>query len=197
MAEEINMYLGDAAIALLSMATKPKSEKMHSAILKYRKSLISMWHTISIPAVTRKLELIITSYYNQVYTKGSQVKPKHDTEVPITKRMLNKTWRLAPISDSKKSKGEKTNNDLLGKDMDNITGREKIFYQDQLRERECRLSEEIDDEYKQDIQRQCKEKLEEERREEAESSFINSPDFEENYTPRVRCRGRISETTPK
>ena len=152
------MYLGDklptvydAAIALLSMATKPKSEKMHSAILKYRKSLISMWHrsfgkehTISIPAVTRKLEF-----------KGSRVKPKHDTEVPISKRMLNKTWRLAPISDSKKSKGEKTNNDLLdiGKDMDNITGREKVFYQDQLRERECRLSEEIDDEYEQDCQR--------------------------------------------
>ena len=165
MAEEINIYLGDklptvydAAIALLSMATKPKSEKMHSATLKYRKSLISMWHclfgkehTISIPTVTRKLELIVTSYYNQVYTKGSRVKPKHDTEVPISKRMLNKTWRLASISDSKKSKGEKTNNDLLdiGKDMDNITGREKIFYQDQLRERECRLSEEIDDEYEQ------------------------------------------------
>ena len=143
MAEEINMYLGDkpptvydAAIALLSMATKPKSEKMHSAILKYRKSLISMWHrsfgkehTISIPAVTRKLELIVTSYYNQVYTKGSRVKPKHDTEVPISKRMLIKTWRLAPISDSKKSKGEKTNNDLLDidKDMDLTSQGERKF----------------------------------------------------------------------
>ena len=76
--------------------------------------------------------------------------------------------------------------------MDNITGRENIFYQDQLREQECRLSEEIDE---QDCQRQCEEKLEEERREEEESSFINSPDFEENYTPRVTCRGRISDTT--
>ena len=211
MAVEFGIYLGDklptvydAAIQLFKMATKPKSEKMHNAILNYRNNLISMWHrsfgkehTLSHPAITRKLELIVSSYYNQVYTKCGRVKPKHANEVPKQKRMLNKAWRLAPISDSKKSKGEKQNNDLLdiGKDMGNITGREKMFYQDQLREREYRLSEEIDDEFEQDCQHQCEEKVEEERREEAESSFINSPDFEENYTPRVRCKGRISDTT--
>ena len=210
---EFSIYLGDklptvydAAIQLFKMATRPKSERMHKAILSYRNNLILMWHrsfgkehTLSIPAVTRKLELIVNSYNNQVYTKCGRVKPKHANEVLKQKRMLNKTWRLAPISDCKmkKGKGNKQNNDLLdiGKDMDKLTGREKMFYQDQLRERECRLSEEIDDEYELDCQHQCEEKVAEERREEAELSFINSPEFEENYTPRVRCRGRISDTT--
>ena len=40
----------------------------------------------------------------------------------------------------------------IGKNMDQITGRKKAFYEDQKSKRECRLSEEIDEEFEKEKQ---------------------------------------------
>ena len=49
--------------------------------------------------------------------------------------MLNRVWRNSPISDhgKKADKAGKTNDYLLdiGKEMKNVIGQEKIFYEDQ------------------------------------------------------------------
>ena len=60
--------------------------------------------------------------------------------------------------------------------MDKITGREKVFYIDQCKERECRLSEEIDMEYEQQL-------IGEAEAEEALNSFIDPPEYQEMLTP--------------
>ena len=40
----------------------------------------------------------------------------------------------------------------IGKNMDQITGRKKGFFEDQKSKRECRLSEEIDEEFEKEKQ---------------------------------------------
>ena len=40
----------------------------------------------------------------------------------------------------------------IGKNMDQVTGREKAFYEDQKSKRECQLSEEIDEEFEEEKQ---------------------------------------------
>ena len=49
--------------------------------------------------------------------------------------------------------GKAPNNLLdIGKDMDKLTGREKVFQDDELSTRDCRLSEDIDDENEMEVQ---------------------------------------------
>ena len=49
--------------------------------------------------------------------------------------------------------GKAPNNLLdVGKDMDKLTGREIVFYDDQLSTRECRLSENMKEEYELEVQ---------------------------------------------
>ena len=40
----------------------------------------------------------------------------------------------------------------IGKNTDQVTGREKAFYEDQKSKRECRLNEEIDEEFEEEKQ---------------------------------------------
>ena len=73
----------------------------------------------------------------------------------------------------------KVGNDLfdIGKNMDNVVGREKAFYMDQLPQRECRLSEEIDIDF---------EKSQEQMRQDEEecNSFVDPEEFKEVITPK-------------
>ena len=157
-------------------------------------------HVIPITSVKKKLEAITKAYFNRVYSATHRKKPKNagETIKNVSLRMQNKIWRNSPlcISDSSGKRGrvkkannsDKTNNHLLdiGKDMDTLKGREEIFYKDQLNERECRLSEEIDTEYEEEKENQLKEQEENEALEEQEMSFINAPEFSETYTPTQR-----------
>ena len=66
-------------------------------------------------------------------------------------RQLNKCWRHTSFSkDAIKVD--------IGKGINLLTGNEKAFYEDQRHARECRLSEEIDEEYVFEKQQQLEEK---------------------------------------
>ena len=83
-----------------------------------------------------------------MYSNDNRNKPKNSKDVAQHSiiRMLNQVQRNSPISDHGKEtdKAGKTNDHLLdiGKEMKNVIGQEKIFYEDQQTTRECRLSEE-------------------------------------------------------
>ena len=61
----------------------------------------------------------------------------------------------------------------LGTNMDQMTGREKIFYEDQQSSRECHLSEEVGEEFEKEKQPQFEEEMEVEEQLVLESTFIN------------------------
>ena len=60
----------------------------------------------------------------------------------------------------------------IGKDMDKLTGHEKLFYHDQKSMRECRLSEDIDEEFEEGRQAVIAMELDSEQEENAEYSFM-------------------------
>ena len=62
---------------------------------------------------------------------------------------IGKERKGRPSKTNMMTQQHETNNTLLdiGKNMDMVKGREKIFYEDQKLQRECRLSEEINTEY--------------------------------------------------
>ena len=62
--------------------------------------------------------------------------------------------------------------------MDELVGREKDFYIDQLTEQEGRLREEIDEEYETEQQIMCEELAEQQRTQQAEEEFIMADDEE-------------------
>ena len=81
----------------------------------------------------------------------------------------------------------KARNDLLdiGQNMHNLTGREKLFYEDQCSVRECRLSEEIDLEFEEEKQQRIIEKEQELEEAEKIEQFTNPIEYQVmiNITP--------------
>ena len=61
----------------------------------------------------------------------------------------------------------------IGRKMNLITGRKKDFYEDKKGMRECRSSEETDDEFEQERQTQIGQQRKEEQLPSKEESFIN------------------------
>ena len=124
-----------------------------------------------------------------MYSNDNHNKPKNSKDVVQHSiiHMLNRVWRNSPISDhgKKTDKAGKTNNHLLdiGKEMKNVIGQENIFYEDQQTTRECRLSEENEKVYEITVREESEALIYEERREEEEIFFINSPEFNEHYSP--------------
>ena len=105
----------DAAIAIYSVATKPKSKKMNSVISAYVKALIDIWkrsfgndHVMSRSSVTSKLQKLVDHYYNQVYIKIHRKSDKHKKESNSkniktsgkSSRQLNKQWRSMTLPKS-------------------------------------------------------------------------------------------------
>ena len=60
----------------------------------------------------------------------------------------------------------------IGKNMDQITGRKKGFFEDQKSKRECRLSEEIDEEFEKEKQEFLEKEREKKEQLSQEISFI-------------------------
>ena len=160
MDEKIIFVLGDklpryydAAIAIFTIAQKPQSDKMKLCIQAYVTALIDIWtksfgieHILTCGCVTKRVERLVTNYYNNVYSEShcKQPKKKGSTFVKKSIRQLNWSWREKSLPLSKKR--EITIDSLLdiGKDMDKTIGNEKIFYEDQNGPRKCHISEEID-----------------------------------------------------
>ena len=87
----------------------------------------------------------------------------------------------------------KANNDLLdiGQNIYNLTGREKLFYEDQCSISKCRLSEEIDLEFEEEKQQRIIEKEQELDETEKIEQFTNPIEYQEiiSITP-TRSRKR-------
>ena len=64
--------------------------------------------------------------------------------------------------------------------MESVTGREKQFYIDQITTRQCRISEEIDEEYEKEKEAEYQEKYQQEERDKLEEAFISQE--EENIS---------------
>ena len=60
-----------------------------------------------------------------------------------------------------------------GRDMEAVTGREKQFYTDQMSVRQCRISEETDEDYTKEKEVECQERFQQEERYKLEEVFIN------------------------
>ena len=182
--EKIIFVLGDklpryynAAIAILTIPQKPKSDKMKPCIQVYVTALIVIWtksfgveHILTGGCVTEWIKKLVTNYYNNVYGEShhKQPKKKGSTFVKKSIRQLNRSWREKSLPLSKKR--EVMNESLLDiwKDMEKVTGTEKIFYEDQNGPRKFSISEEIDlehaeakeleeTEWKEMLERQAKE----------------------------------------
>ena len=57
--------------------------------------------------------------------------------------------------------------------MESVTDREKQFYIDQITTRQCRVSEEIDEEYEKEKETECQERYQQEERDKLEEAFIS------------------------
>ena len=86
MDEKIIFVLGDklpryydAAIAIFTIAQKPKSDKMKLCIQAYVAALIDIWtksfgveHILNRGCVTKRVETLVTNYYNNVYMQATK-----------------------------------------------------------------------------------------------------------------------------
>ena len=152
----------DVAIAIYSVATKPGSDKMNKAINNYAKCLIEMWeksftdkHVKPRKTVVNRLDKLVNLYYTNVYNKVHRASTKHSydtTPLPKSIRYLNKQWKNTSIdfyvNNGKTSVVYPISSlfDIV-KDESELTGAEKVFYNDQKNARTCRLSVEIDEDW--------------------------------------------------
>jgi len=176
----------DAVIAIYSVSKKPKCSKRTDAINSYCLALRTVWiksfgedHVMPRKSVAKRLENILTDYNNKVVIESQRKtqKKKSAGSQTISKsiHVLNKEWRFSevPVKKHSRKKDKKLlNNDLLdiGVNMEIVTGREQIFYEDQLRAHECRLSEEIDEEYELEMEARALENTEAEKAKELEQA---------------------------
>ena len=91
---------------------------------------------------------------------------------------MNHTWRLQTLSKSGPVVGSLLD---IKKNMHQLTGDEKIFYEDQQTSRECRLSEEIDIEQANEIEQIQLQPNEASLREESETSYAKVTEDEEQF----------------
>ena len=146
----------DAAIAIFTVAQKPKSDKMKLCIQAYVTALIDIWtksfgveHILTRGCFTKRVKKLVTNYYNNVYSESQCKKPKKKGSTFIKKsmRQLNRSWREKSLPLSKKREVMIDSLLDIGKDMNKEIGNEKIFYEDQNSPRKCCISDEIDLEY--------------------------------------------------
>ena len=136
-------WTSDAAISIFSHASNPGTNKMKKVITAYSKSLVVIWqksfspeNTISRSHIEKKLVALVKDFYNKVYMRVHRKSAKKKGTAPknVSMRVAIAEWR-------------RENDKLLdiGRRMETVTGRDRTFYLDQQTNRECRLSEEIDD----------------------------------------------------
>ena len=157
MTEKLVFVLGDklptcyeATIATYSVATQPKGAKMKKTIHAYAMSLINIWvkafgqsHVMSRNAITKKLQKLGDSYWNDVYSKAHRKKGKgktKDVSTFMSIRHFNKNWRTKALNKTGLSNGSLLD---IGSKMESLTSAEKIFYEDQKSEKECRIRDRL------------------------------------------------------
>ena len=102
MSEKIIFILGDelptyydAVISIFHVAQGPKTRKMKTAIQAYITTLIDAWiksftakHVITRTCITKKIENLVTHYYNNVYVNAHHRSEKHKKEQPIEMKSI-------------------------------------------------------------------------------------------------------------
>ena len=165
MAADVKFVLGDtlptyydAAIAIFSVTRKINCAKMDNTLKNYADALINMWeksfggstYVMARNSVLKRLEKLVHHYYNNVATKLNRTTSKHgEVHKPVSERTLNKQWKNSYITVRLKVDFLDSLLDI-GRETENLTWREKVFYHDQKGARVCRLSHEIDGEWVQE-----------------------------------------------
>ena len=196
--EATRFYIGDqlpltydVAMAITSVCPSPSKKGREIAIHKYGVELHKMWikafglgHVVSLKSVKERIVHLMKDYDTKCYKACSKSRRDDITAKPL--RILNKKWRFEAVPVKKNTPKTKikvkTNNDLfdIGKDMETIKGAEKAYYDDQKTNRIFRLSEEIDEEFEEEVQMNLS--IEEEKASilEFEQSFSDPPEFKES-----------------
>ena len=91
---------------------------------------------------------LVTNYYN-IYSESHRKQPKKKGSTFVKKfiRQLNRSWREKSLPLSKKCEVMIDSLLDIGKNMNKVTGNEKIFYEDQNGPGKSHICEEIDLEY--------------------------------------------------
>ena len=188
----------DVAIAIFKVVAKSKSEKMKHCINAYVNALTDVWlksfgnrHLMARQHIKIRVENIVFHYYNNVYIEHYRTTPKKKGQVHVKKTIcqLNREWRQKTLHITKKNVISIDSLLDIGQEMDELTGNEKSFYEDQKGDRIFRLSEEIDTASVAEGEEKELTWLEEVQRVEAEESYIWGDDMEEQQ----QCSN--SETT--
>ena len=139
-----------------SVAAKPNSLKIKERINSYANSLIEIWeksvtsnHVLSCKTVVKRLEKLVSLYYNKVNNVANCTSSKHesDTTHPKSIRSITKQWKETSkdfrITD-RKTLFPITSLFNIVKDKALLEGAEKVFYNHPKDTHVFRLSEEID-----------------------------------------------------
>ena len=180
------LWLGDqlptvyeAAITIFHFSPTSCSRKRTSYVNRYAVTLRNIWirafdepHVISVNAICKRLVLVMKDYEAKVRWKHQS--SSHHT----TLRMRHRDWMEMDIAQPKRGKRLKQckNSQLLdiGKDCEQLTGDERIFYLDQCSERKHLISQSVDEEYETDKRTRRDQELSREEHIASELSFIEA-----------------------
>ena len=196
----------DASIQIFFLSPTPTSLQREHVVQKYCDSLVDVWQrsfgkefVVNEKTVKRTLLSIMVAYDKRIKNRyGDQRIGKPVQSI----RQVNKEWYrycIEHISEfsPKEAKGRPkkgvqrqqpvpTSSTCLldiGKNTANLTGDEKIFYEDQKNERRWTLSKEVDVEYEEERRKKFNEHVATQEREVMEESFQYPPDYEEDLSP--------------
>ena len=86
----------DVGIAIFNVVTNPKSEKMKHCIKAYINALTNVWvksfgniHLMARQHIKKRVETIVSHYYNNEYVEHHRTKPKHNGQVHVKKVSAN------------------------------------------------------------------------------------------------------------
>ena len=171
----------DVAVAIFSLATKPGSAKMKAAVTSYGKALIEAWqmsftkeHVMAITSVKYQLTNVVKDYFNHVYKKSGK----------SLLRGLQRSWK------------EKGNDKLfdIGRNTENLTGDEKMFYDDQKYGRDkWRLDKSVDTEHENEQDAIRQDEFEQSLKDQQEEDFIMAPLDADKSTECIQDEGDFSE----
>ena len=170
----------DVAVTINFHSKKVKSDLRSKTIYRYVNALQDVWvrsfgedHVCASSVIRNKVEHVLADYEKRVQKSKSAA----------SQRVRNKEWIAMDFPQPKRGRKypEKKISDLfdIGKDMEGLTGREKIFYEDQRTERRHLLSHEVDEEHESEKEAARAEEMEREEQHNNELSFIDE-EFSEN-----------------
>ena len=199
----------DVAISIFEKSKK-EGKYRNSAVNAYVSQLRDQWikafgekHVISVKNIKPKVIDILNSYKTLVYIPFTRKKDKHTGEVTgsTSLRKLERNWRemMVPQKKNIKKTGSPTTfNDLfdIGKKMEDLEGEHKLFYEQVQRKGFCRLSDEVDEEYIEELEQQMQIQQETLEAETEFQSFVFDPVFDETYVPSTSSMRHPSSSRP-